>query len=216
MSTRTLPKSHDEYEALAVAWAIDALEPADEEIFEAHRHGCDDCALTVFATLEVAAELAYAVPDIEPPPLLRLRVLDAATPATETSRASQGIETGRASEEPVSGRASDGTETSRANDRPVRGPVNDGTETSRANDRPVRGPVNDETETGRANERPVSGRANDGTETGRANDGTGTGRAGDGTETGRGGRGAGRWPGGRRGVGCRSAAGRAAGDQDAG
>jgi anti-sigma-K factor RskA len=80
VSTRTLPKGHDEYQALAVAWAIDALEPADEEIFETHRDGCDHCAVTVFATLEVAAELAYAVPDIEPPPLLRHRVLAAATP----------------------------------------------------------------------------------------------------------------------------------------
>ncbi|HEV7653454.1 MAG TPA: anti-sigma factor [Mycobacteriales bacterium] len=79
MSAPALPRSHDEYEALAVAWAIDALEPADQEIFEAHRPGCEVCARTVVTTLEVAAELAYGVPDIAPPPQLRSRLLAAAT-----------------------------------------------------------------------------------------------------------------------------------------
>jgi anti-sigma-K factor RskA len=73
------PKGHDTYEALAVAWVLDALEPADQVIFEEHRHGCDVCELTVLTTLEVAAELAYGVPDIEPPAQLRRRVLSAAT-----------------------------------------------------------------------------------------------------------------------------------------
>lgn len=74
------PRDHDMYEALAVAWAIDALEPADQVIFEEHRDGCDICERAVRATLEVAAELAYGVPDIEPPAQLRRRVLSAATP----------------------------------------------------------------------------------------------------------------------------------------
>jgi hypothetical protein len=34
VSTRTLQTHHDEYEALAVAWAVNALEPADQAIFE--------------------------------------------------------------------------------------------------------------------------------------------------------------------------------------
>lgn len=79
MSAPTRPKGHDEYEALAVAWAIDALEPADQEEFEAHRDGCDRCTLAVVSALQVATELAYGVPDVDPPPWLRERVLAAAT-----------------------------------------------------------------------------------------------------------------------------------------
>jgi anti-sigma-K factor RskA len=82
VSAPTLPTGHDEYEALAVAWAIDALEPADQAIFETHLVGCEDCARTVIATLDVAVELAYGVPDVAPPPRLRQRVLGAATPPT--------------------------------------------------------------------------------------------------------------------------------------
>jgi hypothetical protein len=74
------PRDHDQYEALAVAWAIDALEPADQVVFEDHRDGCDACGLTVLAALRIAAELAYGVPDIEPPPRLRRRILAAAGP----------------------------------------------------------------------------------------------------------------------------------------
>ena len=80
MSAPVLPKGHEEFAALAVAWAIDALEPADQERFEAHQAGCDDCERTVRDALEVAVELAYGVPDIAPPPSLRLRVLSAAIP----------------------------------------------------------------------------------------------------------------------------------------
>ena len=80
MSAPVLPRGHDEFEELAVAWAIDALEPADHEKFESHQEGCDDCAATVIAALRIATELAYGVPDIEPPAFLRQRVLAAATP----------------------------------------------------------------------------------------------------------------------------------------
>lgn len=80
MSAPALPKGHDEFEALAVAWAIDALEPADQEEFEAHRDGCDVCASAVLTALQVATELAYGVPDMEPPAFLRERVLAAAAP----------------------------------------------------------------------------------------------------------------------------------------
>lgn len=80
MNASALPMGHDMYEALAVAWAIDSLEPADQVIFEEHRGGCASCERTVLTTLEVAAELAYGVPDMEPPPQLRRRILAAATP----------------------------------------------------------------------------------------------------------------------------------------
>ena len=80
MSTPTLPTDHDGYEALAVAWAVDALEPADQAIFEAHREGCERCTLAACAALDIAAELAYGVPDVVPPAWLRERVLAAALP----------------------------------------------------------------------------------------------------------------------------------------
>ena len=78
MSTPTLPTDHEEYEALAVAWAFNALEPADLAVFEAHRHGCERCTRAAYAALEIAAELAYGVPDAAPPPRLREQVLSAA------------------------------------------------------------------------------------------------------------------------------------------
>lgn len=80
MSTPTLPTDHDEYEALAVAWAVNALEPADQAIFEAHRDGCERCTRAAYAALDIAAELAYGVPDVAPPARLRERVLAAALP----------------------------------------------------------------------------------------------------------------------------------------
>jgi len=78
VSTPTLPTDHEEYEALAVAWAFNALEPADLAVFEAHRHGCERCTRAAYAALEIAAELAYGVPDAAPPPRLREQVLSAA------------------------------------------------------------------------------------------------------------------------------------------
>jgi anti-sigma-K factor RskA len=82
VSAPALPRNHDEYEALAVAWAIDALEPADQAVFEAHRDGCERCARAISTALTVATELAYGVPDVVPPPRLRERVLAAAAPRT--------------------------------------------------------------------------------------------------------------------------------------
>jgi anti-sigma-K factor RskA len=75
VSAPALPRNHDDYEALAVAWAINALEPAEQAIFEAHRAGCEDCTRIARETLDIAAELAYGVPDVAPPPQLRERLL---------------------------------------------------------------------------------------------------------------------------------------------
>ena len=80
MSTPTLPTDHEEYEALAVAWAVNALEPADQEIFDAHRNGCERCTRAAYSALDIAAELAYGVPDVAPPARLRARVLAGALP----------------------------------------------------------------------------------------------------------------------------------------
>jgi hypothetical protein len=86
VSTPTLPADHDEYEALAVAWAVNALEPAEQAIFEAHRDGCARCTQAAYAALETAAELAYGVPDVAPPARLRERVLAAALPPSPNGR----------------------------------------------------------------------------------------------------------------------------------
>lgn len=83
MSTGTLPAGHEEFAALAVGWALDALEPADQDRFERHQVSCPDCRAEVAAALGVATELAYGVPDTEPPPALRLRVLAATTQPVE-------------------------------------------------------------------------------------------------------------------------------------
>jgi len=80
VSTRTLSTHHDEYEALAVAWAVRALEPADQAMFEAHRGGCERCLRAADAALQTAAALAYGVSDVAPPARLRERVLAEAVP----------------------------------------------------------------------------------------------------------------------------------------
>ncbi len=77
MSAPTLPTGHEEYEALAVAWAIAALEPAEQHRFEGHRARCARCAGVVADALDVAVELAYCVPDVELPTGLKSRLLAA-------------------------------------------------------------------------------------------------------------------------------------------
>lgn len=88
MSTPTLPAGHEEYETLAVAWAFAALEPDEQARFEAHAaQGCDSCADQIAAALAVGLELAYAVPDEDPPADLRGRLLAAAAvPTGRTER----------------------------------------------------------------------------------------------------------------------------------
>lgn len=79
MSTPMLPVGHEEFETLAVAWAFAALEPDEQARFELHcAEGCASCTGQVAAALAVGLELAYAVPDEDPPAALRDRVLAAA------------------------------------------------------------------------------------------------------------------------------------------
>ena len=106
MSTPTLPTDHDEYEALAVAWAVNALEPADQAIFEAHRDGCERCTRAAYAALDIAAELAYGVPDVAPPARLRERVLTAALP--HGPKGQPGARPGQSAVLPAGRRAPDG------------------------------------------------------------------------------------------------------------
>jgi anti-sigma-K factor RskA len=68
---------HGEWDALAVAWALSALDPEDEERFAEHLPGCTRCTATVRESLYTVADLAYALPDEAPPPSLKARLMAA-------------------------------------------------------------------------------------------------------------------------------------------
>ena len=61
------PGDHGEWDALAVGWALSALEPGDEARFAVHLPTCERCTETVRESLRTVADLAYAVPDEAPP-----------------------------------------------------------------------------------------------------------------------------------------------------
>jgi hypothetical protein len=68
---------HGEWDALAVGWALSALDPADEELFAAHLQGCARCTATVRESLYTVADLAYALPDEAPPASMKTRLMAA-------------------------------------------------------------------------------------------------------------------------------------------
>jgi hypothetical protein len=68
---------HGEWDALAVGWALSALDPEDEERFAEHLPGCARCTATVRESLYTVADLAYALPDEAPPPSLKSRLMTA-------------------------------------------------------------------------------------------------------------------------------------------
>jgi anti-sigma-K factor RskA len=59
----------------AAPYALGALAAEDRNAFEAHLAGCDTCRAEVRAFSEVAGLLAHGAPAVEPPPVLRARVL---------------------------------------------------------------------------------------------------------------------------------------------
>jgi anti-sigma-K factor RskA len=67
--------SHD-LNLLAGAYALDALEPAEREQFEAHLAECPECAEEVRGMQQTAAELSHTT-SVAPPPQLRSDVLAA-------------------------------------------------------------------------------------------------------------------------------------------
>jgi hypothetical protein len=79
---------HGEWDALAVGWALSALDPHDEARFAVHLPTCDRCTDTVRESLRTVADLAYALPDDAPPAGLKHRILSAA--AAEPRRAVDG------------------------------------------------------------------------------------------------------------------------------
>lgn len=64
--------------ALTAAYALDALDEAEEREYEAHLRGCDDCREELAAFTDVATQLAYGVDAPAPPTALRERILETA------------------------------------------------------------------------------------------------------------------------------------------
>src|SRR6266508_5044789 len=69
---------HDEANELTAAYALHALEPADERDFEDHLARCEWCRTAVAEFEEVGAALAYDVDAPAPPSGLRDRILTTA------------------------------------------------------------------------------------------------------------------------------------------
>ena len=69
---------HADWDALAVGWALSALEPEDEARVRAHLPTCPRCSETVRDAVRTVIDLAYAVPDETPPRHLKRRILEAA------------------------------------------------------------------------------------------------------------------------------------------
>lgn len=66
--------SHAELEQLAAGYVLGALEPDDEQAFARHLDGCQLCQREVNQLEGVVGELAYAVPQVEPPRALRTAI----------------------------------------------------------------------------------------------------------------------------------------------
>jgi anti-sigma-K factor RskA len=60
---------------LSAAYALDALDPAEEREFEQHLRTCEHCREDVASFEAAAAALAFGVASPEPPPALRGRIL---------------------------------------------------------------------------------------------------------------------------------------------
>jgi hypothetical protein len=76
---------HGEWDALAVGWALSALDRADEELFAAHLPGCARCTATVRESLYTVADMAYALPDEAPPASMKARLMAAVAAEPQTA-----------------------------------------------------------------------------------------------------------------------------------
>jgi anti-sigma-K factor RskA len=77
VSVTPRPADHEAFDALAVGWALHALEPEDEAAFARHLPDCPRCARTVAETEEVMAALATDLPQAAPSDDLRSRLRSA-------------------------------------------------------------------------------------------------------------------------------------------
>jgi anti-sigma factor RsiW len=72
------PMEDEELHELAALYALDALDPEDERVFERHLSGCERCRREVESLRDAAGALAYVADPAEPPPGLNQRILAAA------------------------------------------------------------------------------------------------------------------------------------------
>ncbi len=73
---------HDRFDELAAGYALDALDPPDEQEFARHLEGCARCQDALADYLEVTAALADSAPEAgadQPSPQLRDRIIAAAS-----------------------------------------------------------------------------------------------------------------------------------------
>jgi anti-sigma-K factor RskA len=66
--------SHADFEQLASGYVLGALEPDDENAFARHLGGCTVCQASVQELEAVLGELAWSVPQVEPPRALRTAI----------------------------------------------------------------------------------------------------------------------------------------------
>lgn len=60
----------------AALYALDVLGESERQLFEAHLTDCDRCRAEVDSFQAAVSGLAFAVAPVQPPPSLRLRILD--------------------------------------------------------------------------------------------------------------------------------------------
>ena len=92
---------HVAYEELLAAFALDALEPAEEFEVTAHLVTCDDCRLELEGLQATAASLGALAPEDEPPAELRTAVLGAAAGRAPHRAAAAAPVTPRSAPEPL-------------------------------------------------------------------------------------------------------------------
>jgi hypothetical protein len=85
MDPRREHDEHGEWDALAVGWALSALDRDDEALFAAHLPGCARCTATVRESLYTVADLAYALPDETPPASMKTRLMAAVAAEPRTA-----------------------------------------------------------------------------------------------------------------------------------
>jgi hypothetical protein len=78
------PDSHDEWRAVAAAYALDALDPAERAAFVSHLATCAECQALVGSYAPVVTGLGLAVEPEAPPAGLRERTLARATSQPQT------------------------------------------------------------------------------------------------------------------------------------
>lgn len=75
---------------LLAGYALDALDQPDEHELLAHLESCDECRAELSGLQELTADLAYAVPPVDPRPELRDRILAAISEAPQPATPQPG------------------------------------------------------------------------------------------------------------------------------